>query len=478
MPSTHSFEGKRVAISGRFLNTSKTFTAELEALGAQVTRSVSSRTDYLVLGTGTGGAAYEKATHLGVVVLNEAQARAVMAGEAIEVNRPGEAGERSIDELLGEARSLTAQPPSPQVWRELLLLFDECDIAQHAELTHYIGAHTSQWSTAQMQGQYGREMTEEDLDPSRNQAEQFQDKWQVEQRSELLLGELRVAPKRWSGELMREVDSPKFELIRALSLMANSKALMKAFTHPHLKHISRLCIDAEPTPTLKLWKMWCQPERLAHLTHLRLESMSPKAAEHMCTHTKPMALEVLDLSNFYIKDCKQQDNVHDALARTPFFSTIHTLILCGWHSSMPHLAHQFAQHNSLPELKTLRMRCQDSFRREHLRLLIDNGLFDGVEHLDLGDITIDQRRMDVKWRQVCRHALPESVKTLDLSHLTFYQPQPLLQNEDSLIALALNALFEGELLSHITHVRLGKAFHDPRFTDAFADACPDITLTV
>jgi len=77
-PSADSpFAGKTVVITGTLSVERKQFQTLLEAAGARASGSVSAKTDYLVAGESTGSK-LTKAQSLGVTVLTEDQARAML----------------------------------------------------------------------------------------------------------------------------------------------------------------------------------------------------------------------------------------------------------------------------------------------------------------------------------------------------------------------------------------------------------------
>ena len=78
------FEGKIVVFTGNLENMSRSEAkVRAEALGAKVSSSVSSKTDFVVAGPGAGSKA-KKALELGLVVLDEAKFNLVLEGQPIE----------------------------------------------------------------------------------------------------------------------------------------------------------------------------------------------------------------------------------------------------------------------------------------------------------------------------------------------------------------------------------------------------------
>jgi DNA ligase (NAD+) len=78
-PGDSPFAGKTVVVTGTLSVSRNEFQELLEAAGAKVSGSVSARTDFLVAGE-SAGSKLKKAESLGVAVLTEEQARAMLAG--------------------------------------------------------------------------------------------------------------------------------------------------------------------------------------------------------------------------------------------------------------------------------------------------------------------------------------------------------------------------------------------------------------
>ncbi len=362
MTSNHSFENKRVALAGRFKNTRAAFAKELEALGARPTKSVSNKTDYFILGSQSCGASTSHATLVGAIILTEEEARAIMRGETIDTPGLNEGGDQSLDELIGEARSLLAQPPSAQIWRGLTLLFEDCSVEHHEPLTHYIHEHTATWSEAQMAGLCGRELIEEDVERDRD-IDQFKHMhWMLRERCELFRGELRVAPFQWKGELLQGVDSPKFRIIRAISLDTNSRAIVKALSSSHLVNLTHLDLRAQLSPTPQLMKALCNFDWLSRLTHLRLGSINEKSALYLRDHTSPGNLTTLDVSGLYYANVLDSTPIHDAFISTPLFRDIETLAIEHFGRSEVEFLNHIATHDAFPKLRELHITDPDYSR--------------------------------------------------------------------------------------------------------------------
>jgi len=70
--TTEGFDGKTVVITGTLSRERAEIAAILEEAGAKVTGSVSANTHYLVTGSGVGATKLNKATSLGVTIIDEA----------------------------------------------------------------------------------------------------------------------------------------------------------------------------------------------------------------------------------------------------------------------------------------------------------------------------------------------------------------------------------------------------------------------
>ena len=75
--SDSPFAGRTVVITGTLSVDRKEFQAMLEAAGAKASGSVSAKTDYLIAGE-SAGSKLTKAQSLGVAVLSEDEARALL----------------------------------------------------------------------------------------------------------------------------------------------------------------------------------------------------------------------------------------------------------------------------------------------------------------------------------------------------------------------------------------------------------------
>ncbi|MEQ1505211.1 MAG: BRCT domain-containing protein [Myxococcota bacterium] len=81
-----SLVGRRFVVTGQIAGLDREEAkAALAALGAKVTDTVSSRTEYLVAGVNPGGAKLEEAERHGVPVLDQAQLARLLAGEPLDV---------------------------------------------------------------------------------------------------------------------------------------------------------------------------------------------------------------------------------------------------------------------------------------------------------------------------------------------------------------------------------------------------------
>ena len=77
-PQSGSLQNKRIVLTGSLSVNRKEFASLLEAAGAHVSGSVSVKTDWLVCGDG-GGSKKQKAEKLGVSIIDETQARALLS---------------------------------------------------------------------------------------------------------------------------------------------------------------------------------------------------------------------------------------------------------------------------------------------------------------------------------------------------------------------------------------------------------------
>lgn len=122
------------------------------------------------------------------IVKDEALEVLLTTGEVVlEV----EAGE-SLDELIGAARSLLAETPSPQSWQGIVALVDRCSPAFLEALVAYLEPQLARWpiETSGQLSYYGA----------------------------MTIGELRVAPREWLAAILAGDKSPKYRLVYGVNL--------------------------------------------------------------------------------------------------------------------------------------------------------------------------------------------------------------------------------------------------------------------
>ncbi len=120
-------------------------------------------------------------------------------------------------------------------------------------------------------------------------------------RTRDIIGELRLAPDHWLGEMQRGDDSPKYELIRAIDLRLNklnATAVNKLLIHPRLIHLEALYLPLYLDLSKTLIKTLCHHDNTARLNTLKLSKFSSKSMNTLIEQgDTPRALRLLDLSN-------------------------------------------------------------------------------------------------------------------------------------------------------------------------------------
>ena len=417
-------KGSDVAITGRFTSGRQALVAELEAHDVTVHPKPSSRTEYLIVGGAPGRRVLERARNLGVQKLSEQQALALLRGEVVDIDALGGGGERSIDELLGEARARLAAPPSVAVWRELTALLDACRLEQQETLAGYIASNL------------------EAAAPSARSA------WD----------QARVAPMSWVGEMRQGLTSPKLALARALDLRDSKLAsthVAAVLRHEATKGLKSLKLSVYTEPKRVLTDVVTTHEHLAALKHLSIGRLEEASVAGFAAAPAPRALRSLDLSDV----CTSRTTIHrvsKGLLQVPMCSTVEVLRTRAWDreegasldaSALP----ERTRHLVLSEVYWL------STEQLHNMLSGDSG------HLE--SLTLERAvapRWDDQgaqlWQGFFSARLPSSIKTLRFVELS-WSPSTRLQDApdegDLRLKRALEALMQGAILEHIEVLDLG-----------------------
>ena len=138
--------GAVCVLTGRMKSMTKAeATQRLRAAGARVTSSVSAKTDFVVVAEQWTNV-HTSAKAMGLPVLSEAQLAALLDNQEIDVEAPGESADRSINELLGEVRSIMQGTPNTEMWHALIKVLDACQERDVHLLTEYIDGYIARWT--------------------------------------------------------------------------------------------------------------------------------------------------------------------------------------------------------------------------------------------------------------------------------------------------------------------------------------------
>ena len=305
------FEGKAIVLTGRFTTSQADLQQELEAQGAEVTNYVSSRTDFLVTGARAGQEKLERAKSLGINLLNEDEARALLRGEQLEVDRVGRLGESSVDELLGQARGLLDRTMCPALWMEIVELLDAC-LPEHQEvLVSYLEPQLEKWEQPGARVRALEVFAEQALaigDGDREPVRHALSNLSMQPPSSA-----RFAPDHWMGEMMQGVTSPKYRLMRSLDLRyisASQKMIHRMLTHPELTGLQALYFHASKLPGKNHVEALVSHDNFASLELFAPGNVGPFRVKQFTAATQtrfaPKILDLWGYSGDYFSEQEQE----------------------------------------------------------------------------------------------------------------------------------------------------------------------------
>ena len=439
--------------------------AAIERVGGKTADSVTKKTDYLIVGE-RPSSKYTKARNMGIPILTEDDFKALIAGEAVEVEAIGEAGDRSVSELLGEVRSVMQGSPSAQMWSELIKLLDACRADDVHVLTDYIDSYIARWSEAQMRGEEGSGI---DLLDHRD----LRTRWWYERAT--MEAEVRVAPEHWVGEMQQGIDSPKYKVVRALDFThtkVSGAVIEKILGHPSLLHVELLALPQHVVPSTRLIKRICLTStlRCLHLGKID-EGTAPAFHDHGAEATP---LQIVDLKRFGASLRMEDGDAICAFARVPYFSTVTTLFMEGnsYYDRMfvrsmhdarlfPNVTHVLfdGTYNVAPLLNEL---LGTSWARERLKAIT---IRRGPDHVD--------RAVLKSWEDVLNRRFTGHLEVLDLS--SFGDAHPHSNASKQLTAMFHRVLPTARLLEHVDALILGE-WKTGELGASLEDAFPALTV--
>ncbi len=243
------FKGKTCAVTGT-LKTMKRSEAQakLKAVGAIITKSVSSKTDYLIAGS-AAGSKLDKARMRGVTVLNEDQFLAALEGKKVQdvealATVPEPVEEVDLGAALVEFRQLAYGTPDAKVWKQICDLMDRCPDATLPMAVDYVDGLIDRWEGKHSMYDYGNRKGDD----------------------------VRVAPYAWIEQIMLGKDSPRWQLIRSMNChntKLTGKVAQNMLEVPSLTNLQALHVGRNNLSGTFYKKLRTCP-RMASLTHLSM----------------------------------------------------------------------------------------------------------------------------------------------------------------------------------------------------------------
>ena len=287
-------EGKLYAVTGTLKSMTRAEATErLKERGAIISKSVSSKTDYLVAGAGAGSK-LEKARVRGVVVLNEKQFLALLKGELGEAVEALQTPERVIEEVdLNEAlrgfRELGYDTPGKETWARICELLEKCPAEALEMAMDYLAPRMETWPT---------HIEISDYHYSYYRPRNPEDEW-------------RVAPYAWTEKILLGQDSPRYAAARVLShvgMNLTGKVAQNIAACRSLTNLTGLFLNRNKLPGTFI-KALADADFLSTLTHIDLSqnNIGKTGARHFGAATNLGELRVLGLSRNKITDAGAVD---------------------------------------------------------------------------------------------------------------------------------------------------------------------------
>ena len=378
MSNAHYFKGKAWAVTGALDGMSRSDAHKaLEARGARVVTSVSSKTDYLVSADYDPSEAVNfsrkelEARKHSIPIFNDAQLQALLAGEALEVVEELAPEVAPIEEVgsrdaLEAFRDLLYDEPNPSTWEQLCALVDQCSAADLPIVVDYLEGNLAAWPEApETWGNYAR-------------------------RHEML----RRLPPEWRQDVFHGVNSPKLRLIRAVDLQnakMNGKIGAQMLECTHLESASLLDLRGNKLPG-KFFKALGTSDTFRKLTHLFLGDNTWTDAQARGFNIEGSVLagvRFVDLSNAAFKGEALQ-----SLLEAPCWSGLESLVSTRLWSEGPDIASALLEASHMGSLSELRLGWPDELDQEALAsLLADPTRAAGLRVLSLG-VEVNSHALD------------------------------------------------------------------------------------
>jgi hypothetical protein len=361
-------KGKRCAVTGALSGMSRRDAeAKLIEVGAKPTKTVSTRTHYLIAGYGAGSK-IDKAQAAGVRVINQDQFEALLAGGTLEELDALEPEVEEIEEVpladaLGQLRALIYDEPGVELWVEICELLEYCTDEDLPVAVDYVIQTTSHW-------------------PSQVTFRRYGIGWSAGE-------EHRVAPEKWTNAILNGEDSPMFRMVRALDLSGRDlvgKVANRMFSCSHLTEVRYLQLARNKKLPGSFYRQLLQSEQFANLTHLNLVDCKLPSSAIKAFAEPSVLTDVTHLSIHEVRFDKEGDA--KMLLEQPVWQKLEHLD-AGYcrNANYDTVGHEIAEalFNApfRDTLVYLDVHANYMGRGKYIPFL-ENGAFAHLEHLDLG----------------------------------------------------------------------------------------------
>lgn len=267
--------------------TEKTLMARVQASGARYAAAPNKTATLALIGARASDKKIDQAQALGILCLYDEDIITLLRDGELEYEAP-QAETRSLDELLGDVRSILAKPHSHAQWAALCEQVDQCAPEHQEALITYIEAQLSRWP----------EVVPVD--------ERMMDGgiW------DLAAGCLRYMPGTWLTEALRGESHEKFRLCKGLTFNVatlNNAAALPVFNNPAIGHLEIFDVGSASSVTIKksnFYKAMASAKHMGNVHTLVLTDAPAGAlkALHGATSMPKLRAIHLNSDSGYIKE--------------------------------------------------------------------------------------------------------------------------------------------------------------------------------
>ncbi len=469
---------QNIVLTGKLSSTRVDITNMITNAGGKVSKSVSSKTDLLVVGE-RPGSKYNQAKSMGIPIITEQKLLELLKGNKIAVSTATERSQThdaALSKVFGEVRSILQAPPSQARWNEIITYVDRCDPSQIEPLCDYIQTFMNQWDEQLLQGSFKQDYTQA-------QRADWYSHARMSQVHHDMMPEFRLAPHEWIGELSQGVRLSKYNLIRALDFgesKLSSAAINKLITHPDLSHLTTLVLSRHKEPTPALIKRIAAHPTLNNLTLRRIQLKTIEALEACGEDTK---IKVLNLSTLdsYVTPIP---NKEQRILAAPLFQGVQIIKLHSQKGSGEASVHEWlATHpdvfNALHTLHYTRG-LNPKALTTHLHNYPES--FAQFSTLKLSNLVLHYKKSSSEnlWNRFVGVKLPKTITTLDISDIQLIVPTTKPQHYNAQKQEALSFIFkrltQDKILRHINTLKLGIYGLEPTVLEHLNEYAPQIEL--